>query len=234
MAVNLANANYQKFIVLLGDLMTTTAFPSCLLNINRTSTDSRFTTLIVPNPVIAFILSMTLIVPTAAHAELIIHTSRDDSGQTNMVVSDDRQKQLPPAQLGISPSQINETVSLVENKNVARLNQSLTLYNYGGRPKRINLNLVDIDGSGKPITPNEQTLKPWTLINPVQFTIPAGGYQTVRMSIRLPREFAPGKHRAMLTIEQQVDKSITYDADGKGVTVELGSRYGLPVRINVQ
>jgi len=91
-----------------------------------------------------------------------------------------------------------------------------------------------MDESGKPIDPSESTLKPWTLINPTQFTIPAGGYQTVRMSIRLPMGFANGKRLAMLSIEQQIDKSLTYDADGKGVTLEIGSRYGLPIAINVQ
>ena len=91
-----------------------------------------------------------------------------------------------------------------------------------------------MDETGKPIEPSEATLKSWTLINPTQFTIAPGGYQTVRMSIRLPMDFTAGKRLAMLSIEQQIDKPLTYDADGKGVTLELGSRYGLPVRIDVQ
>ena len=130
------------------------------------------------------------------------------SGQTSMVVDQDKQKDLPPAQLGITPSGINETVSLKQNKNTARLNQSVTLYNYGAKPKKIHLNLVDMDASGKPVEPSETTLKPWTLINPTEFTIAPGGYQTVRMAIRLPLEFPAGKHGAMLSIEQQVDKSL--------------------------
>lgn len=179
--------------------------------------------------------STALLLAQSAQAELIIHTSKDDSGRTNMVVNQDKQKELPPAQLGITPSRIDETVSLTQNKNKARLNQSLTIYNYGNKPKSIRLYLVDIDAtSGKPIEPNENTLKPWTLINPTEFTIAPGGYQTVRMAMRLPLEFTAGKHAAMLSIEQQVDKSLTYDADGKGVTLEIGSRYGLPVVINVE
>ena len=170
----------------------------------------------------------------SAQAELIIHTSKDKNGQTSMVVNQDKQKDLPPPQLGITPSNITEAVSLTGNKNTARLNQSLTLYNYGTKPKKIRLNLVDMDLNGKPIEPSETTLKPWTLINPTEFTITPGGYQTVRMAIRLPLNFPAGKHVAMLSIEQQIDKSLTYDADGKGVTVEIGSRYGLPVVINIQ
>ena len=179
-------------------------------------------------------ITISLFNASSAHAELIIHTSKDASGQTNMVVNQDKQKDLPPAQLGITPARIDETVSLKTNKNTSRLNQSLTLYNYGAKPKKIRLNLVDMDDSGKPVEPSETTLKPWTLINPTEFTIAPGGYQTVRMAMRLPLEFPAGKHAAMLSIEQQVDKSLTYDEDGKGVTLEIGSRYGLPVFINVE
>lgn len=175
-----------------------------------------------------------LIGTQSAHAELIINNSVDEQGKANMVVHDDRQKGLPPAQLGIQPARIDETVSLTQGNHLAKLNQSLTLYNYGSKPKKIRLNLVDIDASGKPAEPNESTLKPWTLINPTVFTIPAGGYQTVRMSIRPPMKFAKGKRVALLSIDQQIDQPFTYDADGKGVTLELGSRYALPVYIDIQ
>ncbi|WP_201531879.1 hypothetical protein [Psychrobacter sp. LFX-11D] len=191
-------------------------------------------TTLLPSLVVTAAVLTALIFSQSAQAELVIHNSVDGKGQVKMVVTDDRQKELPPAQLGISPSRINETVSLTQNKNLGKLNQTLTLYNYGSRPKSIKLSLIDMDESGKPIDPSESTLKPWTLINPTQFTIPAGGYQTVRMSIRLPMGFANGKRLAMLSIEQQIDKSLTYDADGKGVTLEIGSRYGLPIAINVQ
>lgn len=191
-------------------------------------------TTLLPSLVVTAAVLTALIFSQSAQAELVIHNSVDGKGQVKMVVTDDRQKELPPAQLGISPSRINETVSLTQNKNLGKLNQSLSLYNYGSRPKSIKLSLIDMDESGKPIDPSESTLKPWTLINPTQFTIPAGGYQTVRMSIRLPMGFANGKRLAMLSIEQQIDKSLTYDADGKGVTLEIGSRYGLPIAINVQ
>lgn len=180
------------------------------------------------------VLLMASFITHTAYAELIIHASKDNSGKTSMLVDQAKQKDLPPPQLGITPARIDETVSLKQNKNTARLNQSVTLYNYGTKPKKIRLNLVDIDTSGKPVEPSETTLKPWILINPTEFTIAPGGYQTVRMAIRLPLDFPSGKHGAMLTIEQQVDKSLTYDADGKGVTLEIGSRYGLPVFINVE
>ncbi|MGP5104669.1 hypothetical protein ACTXMF_08150 [Psychrobacter celer] len=179
-------------------------------------------------------VSILLMTTQSAQAELVIQNSKDASGRAKMVVNDNRQKELPPAQLGISPSRIDEMVSLTQNKNLSKLNQSLTLYNYGSKPKVIKLNVIDVDESGKPIAPNESTLKPWTLINPTEFTIAPNGYQTVRMSIRLPVGFEQGVHSAMLIIEQQIDKSLTYDSDGKGVTLELGSRYGLPIHLDVQ
>lgn len=189
---------------------------------------------VLPSLGVATALSTILVFSQSAQAELIIHNSKDARGQATMVVSDDRQKGLPPAQLGISPSRISEIVSLTQNKNLSKLNQSLTLYNYGTKPKVIKLSLIDMDEAGKPIEPSESTLKPWTLINPTQFTIAPGGYQTVRMSMRLPMGFVEGKRLAMLSIEQQVDNAITYDTDGRGVTLEIGSRYGLPIRIDVQ
>ena len=38
----------------------------------------------------------------------------------------------------------------------------------------------------------------------------------------------------MLLIEQQIDNPLKYDADAKGVTVELGSPYGLPINVTVK
>ena len=64
--------------------------------------------------------SIALLLAQSAQAELIIHTSKDDSGRTSMVVNQDKQKELPPAQLGITPSRIDETVSLTQNKNKAK------------------------------------------------------------------------------------------------------------------
>ncbi len=189
-------------------------------------TKPRYSLMVLP-------LLMSAVYTPLAQAELIIHSSKDNAGRTSLLVTDDKQKELPPAQLGITPARIAETVSLVRGTNTAGLNQSLTLYNYGNKPKKIALNLIDIDASGAAIAPSETTLKPFTLINPTQFTIAPNGYQTVRLSIRPPMSFATGKHVAMLEIKQQVDNALTYDADGKGVTLEIGSRYGLPIIIEV-
>lgn len=169
-----------------------------------------------------------------AQAELIINNSVGNGGQVQMVISEASQDGLPPAQLGIKPSVVDEIVSLTQRKNLAKLNQSFTLYNYGIKPKVIKLSLIDVDAAGKPIEPSESTLKPWTLINPTEFTIAPGRYQTVRMSIRLPKGFVEGKRHSILSIEQQIDHAVTYNADGRGATLEIGSRYALPITIDVQ
>lgn len=92
--------------------------------------------------------------------------------------------------------------------------------------------MIDLDSSGHPITSSEATLKNWTLINPTTFSIAGSGYQTVRLSIRPPKDFVKQEYKAMLLIEQQIDNPLKYDA--KGVTVELGSRYGLPIHVMVK
>ena len=44
---------------------------------------------------------VVLVALQSAHAELIISNSKDANGQAAMLVTDDSQKELPPAQLGI-------------------------------------------------------------------------------------------------------------------------------------
>ena len=184
-----------------------------------------------PKSVVSLILVSILstFVPLAK-AELTIHTSVDKNGDTQMLVNNEAQKQLPPPQLGITPPTLHDDLVLATGK----LDKSLTLYNYSTKPKKIKLSMIDLDSSGHPITSSETTLKNWTLINPTTFSIAGSGYQTVRLSIRPPNDFVEQKYKAMLLIEQQIDNPLKYDADAKGVTVELGSRYGLPINVTVK
>lgn len=63
-------------------------------------------------------------------------------------------------------------------------------------PKRIQVTLADVDGDFAPIASSQNTLKAWTLIAPQSFEIKAGGYQTIRLSFRLPNGFAKKSHYA--------------------------------------
>lgn len=180
---------------------------------------------------ISRIVGLTAIglVAISANAEITIHTSLDEKGKNQILVKNDQQ-QLPPPQLGIMPPVINDKL----NRSTGKLDKSLTLYNYSSKPKKIKLSFIDLDINGKPVASTDTTLKNWVLINPTQFTIAGNGYQTIRLSVRPPKGFAKQTYKAALMIEQQIDNAMKYDPNGKGVTVELGSRYGLPIVISVE
>lgn len=138
--------------------------------------------------------------------------------------------EMPPPQLGIAPPRLDLT-------GLARVDGSVTIYNYGSAPKKMVLDVIDVDAKANPITHSKHTLKRWAVFAPQQFEIPVGGYQTVRVSFRLPSDFPKKTHYALLTITQQVDNSVNnmVDADGNTLTtMQIGSSYHLPIRVNVK
>lgn len=159
--------------------------------------------------------------PVLAIAKLDTQLVKDESGQS-LMVQDTQQKGLPPAQLGISPAKIDGI--LKQSAKSFRLDKSVTFYNYTSKPKGLKLTLID--------TKNTQ-LKDWTLINPRTITIPPKGQQTIRLSFRPPKTLPTQKYEATLFIEQQITDPLTYDEDGKGVTMQIGSRYGLPIALEI-
>ena len=92
-----------------------------------------------PKSVVSLILVSILstFVPLAK-AELTIHTSVDKNGDTQMLVNNEAQKQLPPPQLGITPPTLHDDLVLATGK----LDKSLTLYNYSTKPKKIKLSMA--------------------------------------------------------------------------------------------
>lgn len=145
------------------------------------------------------------------------------------VVVKNPKQDFPPPQLGIAPPRVEQPLTL--GKKV--LDQSITLYNYNPKPKSIRLSFLDTNKQHRVIKPNDKTLSAWTIINPTEFTIEGNGQQTIRLSIRPPVGFPKKTHYAMLKIDQQVKDSLKFDEDGKGVTLGLGSSYGLPFIIKV-
>lgn len=109
---------------------------------------------------------------------------------------------MPPAQLGISPPRLDLTANASASQ---RVDTSVTFYNYGDMPKRIQVELVDVDSDFVPIASSQNTLKAWTFIAPQDFEIKAGGYQTIRLSFRLPDDFAQKSHYAFLNTKQHID-----------------------------
>lgn len=172
---------------------------------------------------IALILPM-LMLPVLGVAKLDSQLGKDEAGNTTLTVKNDSQKGLPPAQLGISPAKVDGTIKL--SARSVRLDKSLTFYNYSDKPKELKLTLQD-----KQVA--DTSMKDWLLINPRTITIPAKGQQTIRLSFRPPKSLSVGRYQAVLFIEQQVKDPLLYDEDGKGVTMQIGSRYGLPVDVEI-
>lgn len=154
-----------------------------------------------------------------------------NSGNTGIVVKKNSKDALPPPQLGIAPPAVSREFVLGEDK---RVNESLTFYNYSAHPKDIKLTLFDLDAAGKPTEPNQNTLVPWTLINPTAFTIAPNSHQTIRLAISPPFDFTKGEHRALLMIEQQIKDQIEYSEADQSIKINLGSRYGLPITLSVK
>ncbi|STZ07975.1 Uncharacterised protein [Moraxella caprae] len=161
----------------------------------------------------------TDVVQTDTGTQLVV-SQKNATGQT---------LQMPPAQLGISPPRLDLTAKTL-NK---RVDTSVTFYNYGDTPKRIQVELADVDSDFVPIASGQDTLKAWTLIAPQDFEIKAGGYQTIRLSFRLPDDFAQKSHYAFLNIKQHIDNPIVSQSDSLAV-VKIGSQYQLPIRLAVK
>ncbi|MDP8171239.1 hypothetical protein QJU96_08065 [Pasteurella skyensis] len=140
--------------------------------------------------------------------------------------------ELPPAQLGITPSRIESDVAVSKGE---RLDKSFVIYNYNStREKQVRLSLVDVNKKHNVIKPSKKTLLPWTIINPKQFTIPASGQQTVRLSIRPPSNFPKKTHYAMLKIDNHIESPLNIDQKTKSITVTLGASYGLPIIVTTK
>lgn len=149
----------------------------------------------------------------------------------HIIVENNKQGALPPAQLGISPPRIEHTINVKKN---GRLNSSITIFNYNSKPKEIVLELFDVNSKLKPIHSNNKTLVPWTILNPKKFTIPGNGQQTIRFSVRPPANFPKKTHFAILQVKEFIKEPVKYDSDGKGVTVNIGASYGVPIIVNVK
>jgi hypothetical protein len=131
---------------------------------------------------------------------------------------------IPPAQIAVSPSRFEVTIGAKPTT------ESVSLMNLSSEDVSIHVTTatwdLDEDGQVRLVEPNEQSLDQWMVINPLKFTVPAGGSQTVRFSIRPRVEPEPGEHRAMIYFNQVLpeleDKKIIRVQFNIGVAV-----YGL-------
>lgn len=80
--------------------------------------------------------------------------------------------------------------------------QSLKVVNFGDQPVKVKVSVynwtLDANNDIQIEAPTEQSLDQWLFINPLEFTIPAQGEQTVRFGVRPKVKPEVGEHRAMI------------------------------------
>lgn len=107
------------------------------------------------------------------------------------------------------------------------VNESIKVRNLKKKPVSMRVDLHtwthDERSQVKLIPPSPQSLDQWMVVNPLRFTIPAGGEQTIRFSIRPRVKPEPGEHRAILYLSEEED------AEKKANTFQVLGRYGIGI-----
>ena len=110
------------------------------------------------------------------------------------------QASAPPAQIAVSPSKFELELGS------RPATESITVMNLGDQNVDIEVSVAnwDLDDQSRVriVEPDEQSLDQWMIVNPLRFSIPARGSQTVRFSIRPRVAPRPGEHRAMIYFNQ--------------------------------
>jgi hypothetical protein len=106
----------------------------------------------------------------------------------------------PPAQIAVSPSKFEMAIGPRPST------ESITLMNLSEQDVEIDVAVanwtLDEANQIELVPPDEQSLDQWMVINPLHFTIPGHGSQTVRFSVRPRVAPEPGEHRAMIYFNQ--------------------------------
>lgn len=129
----------------------------------------------------------------------------------------------PPPSIGVSPSRLEIAVDRDTTMG------SATVLNLSDRSIHVRSSVVGFDldeaNNFRELPPEPGSLPTAMMINPVEFTIPANGSQTVRFAISKHRLQGEGEHRAMLFFSELVD------TDQAGV--KLNFRLGMPIYASV-
>jgi len=125
----------------------------------------------------------------------------------------------PPPSIGVSPSRIEVAV---ENGTATG---TATVLNMSDRVIHVNTEVVNFDldegNNFRELPPDPGSLPMALIVNPVAFTIPPNGSQTVRFAVRPERLSGPGEHRAMLFFSEIVGTS--------NQALKLRFRLGVPI-----
>lgn len=121
-------------------------------------------------------------------------------------------------QFGLSPSMFEIEI---DDKPV---NQSLIVTNFKKMPVTMRVELyawtLDAQHQLQIVPSSPQTLDQWIVINPVRFTIPPGGIQTIRFSVSPRLKPQSGENRAVLYLIEEPDP--TNAEKGVHITAKLG------------
>ncbi len=125
----------------------------------------------------------------------------------------------PPPSIAVAPNRI------VLELGAKPATESATIVNLGNRSVNIDTSLVnwDLDDRNefRELPPEAGSLPAAIIMNPVRFSIPEGGSQTVRLMVLPERLASEGEHRAMMFFSEIVD------TDRPGIKMRF--RLGMPI-----
>ena len=134
--------------------------------------------------------------------------------------------QLPASAISIGVSPPRFELKLDEKRPTTEV---FRVINVGSKPATFKIYVQDWifneKNEIKPAPPSEQSLGKWIVVNPGQFTLPAGKSQTVRFSIRPRVKPQAGEHRTLIYVEELPDKA----TDKADTPVKVVGRYGVGV-----
>jgi hypothetical protein len=89
--------------------------------------------------------------------------------------------------------------------------QSFKLVNFSKKAVKVRVSvnhwMLDEQNKVKILPPTEQSLDQWLIINPLEFTIPAQGEQTVRLGVSPRVQPELGEHRAMVYFSSEPEEA---------------------------
>ncbi|MEH2435623.1 MAG: fimbria/pilus periplasmic chaperone [Nostoc sp.] len=123
--------------------------------------------------------------------------------------------------IGVSPPRLEVKI----NSNKTRT-ETIRVLNLASEPVTLKATVkswvMNEDNKPQDIASNEQSLDQWIVFTPSQFTIPAGGAQTIRFAIRPKVQPQPGEHRAVLYLQEVSPVSPIKSSQGVRVNARLG------------
>jgi len=134
----------------------------------------------------------------------------------------------PKAKLGFSPDRY-----FVELTPGGSTTESLMVKNLSDKPMTVKVSVgrweMDEENRVRELPPSSNSLDRWIVINPARVTIPPNTPQTIRWAIVPRSQPAPGEHRAIIFIEEDLQAR----ESGATASVRVNMRLGIPIYAQV-